>query len=155
MAQRSSYRVPLGTLRRLAACDLHLDLESDADQRFVDESALDALGRGITAAFAREGAARRQTALAQMTGRLAGVLGIDQARWSAPERQGLALLAPLIAQVADLDTWDADERNRLADLCRLRTAPDELPFVRQLRDHGRFREALIRAARAQGTDAAV
>lgn len=155
MARQSSYRVPLATLRRLAACDLHLDLDGDADQRFVDESALDALGRGITAAFAREGGARRQTALTRMTGRLAGVLGIETADWSSPERRGLALLAPLIAQVADFNSWSSDERRALADLCRARTAPDELPFVRQLRDHGRFREALIRAARAQGTDAAV
>jgi hypothetical protein len=90
-----------------------------------------------------------------MTGRLAGLLGIETAGWSSPERRGLALLAPLIAQVADLDSWGSDERRALADLCRARTAPDELPFVRQLRDHGRFREALTRAARAQGTDAAV
>jgi hypothetical protein len=33
----------------------------------------------------------------------------------------------------------------------VRTAPDELSFVRQLRDHARFREALTRAARPQGT----
>lgn len=150
LARSRTYRVPLATLRRLAACDLHLDLDSDADERFVDESALDALGRGITAAFAREGTARRQTALAQMTGRLARVLDVNQARWSSPERRGWALLAPLIAQVSDLDTWSADERKSLADLCRVRTAPDELPFVRQLRDHRRFREALVHAARTQG-----
>jgi len=149
MARHPSHRAPLTTLRRLAACDLHLDLDDDAHQRFLDESALDALGHGITAAFAGEGAPRRQTALAQMTRRLAGVLGVELADWSPRERDGLALLAPVIAQVADLDRWDAEERRALADLCRARTALDELPFVRQLRDHTRFRTALAQAAGAE------
>lgn len=151
LARARAYRVPLATLRRLAGSDLHLDLDPDAAARFVDESALEVLGRGITTAFAREGAARRQTALTQMTRRLAGVLGADLGSWTTPERQGLALLAPLIAQVAGLESWPADDRRALADLCRVRTAPDELSFVRQLRDHARFREALTRAARPQGT----
>lgn len=155
LARSHAYRVPVATLRRLASCDLHLDLDDDAGQRFVEESALEALGQGITAAFAREGAARRHTALTQMTRRLATVLGVALADWSPPERRGLALLAPLIAQVPDLAAWSDDERRALAALCRLRTAPDELPFVRQLRDHARFREALTLAARRQGTDVAV
>lgn len=148
MARRPAYRVPLAALRRLAGCDLRLDLDDDAADRYVDESALEALGQGITTAFAREGTLRRSSALTQMTRRLAAELGVDLTQWSPPERQGLALLAPLVAQVADLAAWPAADRQALAELCRLRTAPDELPFVRRLRDHARFRQALTSAARA-------
>jgi hypothetical protein len=144
LARSRGARIPLATLRKLASCDLRLDLEADAADRYVEESLLETLGRGITGVLARQGTTGRQAAMMRLTQRVAAVLGADG--WSPAERQGLARLAPIVAQVPDLDAWSADERRALAALCRVRTAADERPFIQRLRDHGRFRRALIAAA---------
>jgi len=136
------YRVPIATLRRLAACDIHLDLTDDAGERFFDETWLQNLAAGITAAIAREGVMSRAEALRRLAERLAGALGIRLADWTALERQGFAQFAPILAQIDDLRA----EREALVQLCRVRWAPQERDFIERMRDHDRLRMSLARAA---------
>ena len=141
------YRVPVATLRRLAACDIHLDLADDAGRSFFDEAWLEHLAAGITAALAREGPASRSEALARLTKRIAGLLGIRLADSSAIERQGLAQFAPILAQVDGLADWPRAERDALAHIVRARWAAQERGFIEAMRCHGRLRTALGDAAR--------
>ena len=140
------YRVPVATLRKLAACDLRLDLGEGTDTLF-DEAWLPAIGRGITAAIARVPERNRGRALARLSAHIAAALGLDRARLDARTRAALARFAPILAQVDDLAAWPAAERRALADLVRLREAPTEREFVARLRAHVRLREALARAGR--------
>jgi hypothetical protein len=140
------YRVPMATLRRLAACDLHLDLADDAAQRFFDEAWLPRIAAGITVAIAREGGASRAQALRRLTQRIAAVLGIGLARCSAVERRGVALFAPILAQIDDLDAWPKAERDALARIVRSRWAPREREFIARMRELDRLRRALGIAA---------
>jgi hypothetical protein len=140
------YRVPIATLRKLAACDLHLDLADDADVTSFDEKGLDVLVNGITTELARLDQPNRAAAQRALALRLARTLGADIARWTARERTGFELFAPLLAQIADLDAWPAQEKEALAELCRARWAPHELDYVARLRDHARLREAFARIA---------
>jgi len=142
------YRVPIATLRKLAACDIHLDLTDDAGEKFFDEPRLEALGAGITAAIAREGAASRAEALASMEKRLAGLLGIRLADLSAVERRGFAQFAPILTQVADLAAWPKADREALRRIVRARWAPRERDFISLMCAHDRLRIALARAAAA-------
>jgi hypothetical protein len=139
------YRVPIATLRRLAACDVHLDLADDAAEKFFDESRLEALGAGITAAIAREGAASRAEALESMQQRIAGLLGIELADLSEVERQGFAQFAPILAQVGDLAAWPKGDREALAQVVRARWAQQERDFIWLMCVHDRLRIALARA----------
>ena len=139
------YRVPIATLRKLAACDIHLDLTDDAGEKFFDEPRLEALGAGITAAIAREGAASRAEALASMEKRLAGLLGIRLADLSAVERRGFAQFAPILTQVADLAAWPKADREALRRIVRARWAPRERDFISLMCAHDRLRIALARA----------
>ena len=140
------YRVPVATLRRLAACDIHLDLSDDAGEKFFDEAWLPGLAAGITAAIAREGMASRAEALASMEKRLAGQLGIRLAGLSAVERRGLARFAPILAQIDDLVGWPKADRDALAQLVRARWARQERDFIALMRTHDTLRTALARVA---------
>ena len=140
------YRVPIATLRRLAACDIHLDLTDDAGEKFFDEAWLEHLGAGISAAIAREGKASRADALASMTKRIAALLGVRPAAWSAVERNGFAQFAPILAQIDDLADWTKADREALAGLVRARWATQERGFIAGMRGHDRLRVALARAA---------
>jgi len=140
------YRVPIATLRRLAGCDIHLDLADDAGEKFFDEAWLQRLADGITGAIAREGVMNRAESLRQLAERLAGVLGIRLADWTALERQGFAQFAPILAQIDGLAAWPRAEREALVQLCRARWAPQERGFIGRMRDHGRLRMALAQAA---------
>lgn len=147
------YRVPIATLRKLATCDLHLDLADDAAAHFFDEAWLARLVDGITTVLARERAPARAAAQCTLAQRIALVLQADLARWSACERQGFELLAPLIAQIDDLPAWPRPDKDALARLCRARWASRERDYVVRLREHARLRESLGRAAHRAGASA--
>ncbi len=140
------YRVPIATLRRLAACDLHLDLTDDAAEKFFDEAWLPRLAAGVTAAIAREGVADRAEATQRLSQRIARVLGIGLSRWSAIERKGFAQFAPILAQIDDLASWPRAEREALTQTVRARWAPQERGFVARMLDHDRLRVALAEVA---------
>jgi hypothetical protein len=150
MRAERGYRVPVATLRRLAAGDIHLDLNERAGAEFFDEAALRELAVGITGAIAGEGAGRRAQALQQLASRIAGVLGLRPARWRPIERRGLAQFAPILAQVEDLADWSLADRRSLAEIVRLRWATTEREFIARMRAHARLRESLARAARRAG-----
>ena len=140
------YRVPITLLRRLAACDLYLDLTDNAAQRGFDERWLPALANGIADASARVNEPSRIAAQRKLAVQLARDLRIDLAAWSRSEREGFGLFAPLLAQVEDLPQWSKQDKVALARLCRVRFAPRERDYVALMRDHDRLREALARAA---------
>lgn len=141
-----SYRLPIATLRRLAGCDLRLDLADRTDALF-DEAWLPGIGRGITDAIAQVPQANRGRALAQLARTVAQRLGTDTRGWSPAERAGLAQFAPLLAQIDDLDRWPAADKRATIELVRARQAPTERPFIGLLRAHVRLREALAAVGR--------
>jgi hypothetical protein len=145
MRVQHGYRVPIAMLRKLAVCDLRLDLSNRLDRLF-DEAWLPALGRGITAAIAREPALNRGKALAQITRRVAALLDIHLAQWSARERAGFAQFAPILAQIDDLARWPAGDLRALAELARARWHAVERDFAAHMRAHERLRLSLARAA---------
>jgi hypothetical protein len=146
MRSDRAYRVPIATLRRLAASDIYLDLSKDAEAKFFDEAWLPCLAGKITATLAREGAARRAVARLQLARRLGAALDIDLSSWSDAERKGFAQFAPLLGQIDDLASWPRDARTALAELCRARWAATERDFVVRAAGHDRLRRALARAA---------
>jgi len=143
------YRVPIATLRKLATCDLHLDLTDDAAALHFDEGWLAALVSGIACAIADTGVSARAAAQQALATHLARRLQVDPAGWSTHEQRGFELFAPLLAQIDDLDSWSDREKEALVRLCRSRWAPLERAYVENLRDHDRLREAFARNGRRQ------
>jgi hypothetical protein len=75
------------------------------------------------------------------------MLGVDLARWTAAERKGFALFAPLLAQIDDLARWPKVDLDALAKLARARWANQERDYIAAMRAHDRLRNSLARAAR--------
>jgi hypothetical protein len=138
----SRYRVPIATLRRLAACDVDLDVTENARQMFFDEARLQDLAAGITAAIAREGALNRAEALKRLSGRIADALGIRLTNWTALEQRGFAQFVSVLAQIDDLATWPKADRDALGTIVRARWAAQEREFIAGMRGHERLRTAL-------------
>ena len=143
------YRVPIAALRTLGAADVHLELPGETADGLFEERWLDDLTAGATALIAREGVAERRVALARVTRRLAGALGVASERWSASEQRSLTGFAPIIGQIEDLQKWAAEDRRTLVELIRLRVAPLEREFALRARRHDALRRALASAAKRQ------
>jgi hypothetical protein len=141
-----AYRVPIATLRRLAGCDIRLDLTDRTDTLF-DEAWLPAMGRGITEAIAAVPEVNRGRALAHLTQQVCAQLGIDPSAKAAHERAGLTQFAPILAQVDDLASWPAADQRAVVALACVRQAATEREFVDRLRRHERLRLALARVGR--------
>jgi hypothetical protein len=146
MRAERGYRVPRAALRRLAAADIHLDLTDDAGSISFDEAWLQDLAAGITTAIANVGVSNRAAALQRLSARTAEALEIRLADCGALERRGLAQFAPILAQIEDLARWRRRDRGALAEIVRLRWAPQERDFIARMRTHERLRESLARAA---------
>jgi len=144
-----AYRVPIATLRKLASCDLRLDLSDKLDTLF-DETWLAAIAQGITGVIASGPAVNRVRALAVMVHRVATTLNIDLGRWGPRERAGFAHFAPILAQISDLTSWSTTDKSALAELCRSRWAKTERDFIARARALDRLRTALAHVAHPRG-----
>lgn len=140
-----AYRVPLPTLRKLAACDMVLDVTADAAAKFFDERKLAALADRVAPMLAATGLADRAQAMDALATSVAQTLEIDPRRWTRTERQALALFAPVLRHIDDLARWPRPDRAALAELVRARCATHERDYVHRLRRHDRLRRALDRA----------
>jgi len=136
-------------LRKLASCDLRLDLSDKLDTLF-DETGLAAIAQGITGVIASEPAVNRVRALAGMVHRVATTLNIDLGRWGPRERAGFAQFAPILAQISDLTSWSTTDKSALAELCRSRWAKTERDFIARARALDHLRMALAQIAQPRG-----
>jgi hypothetical protein len=101
---------------------------------------------GIADASAGTKEWNRAAAQRKLAAQVAHILRIDMATLPPRHRESFELLAPLIAQLEDLAQWSNQDKDALAQLCRVRLAPRERDYVNRMRDHDRLREALARAA---------
>jgi len=123
------YRVPIGTLRRLAACDLCLDLADSTDVLF-DEAWLPATGRGITEAIACVPEVNRARAPAQLTRQVCAQLDVDPSARSARERRARTVRAdPRAGRRSGVVA--AAHKRAVVELACLRQAATERHFRRR------------------------
>lgn len=136
LAADRMHRSDARTLRALASCDLHLDLPGYDARDYFDESL-------IAKAGAR---AARQLAANPRAGEELRPADFDH--WSASERRGFDMLAPVFA---GLRIDGADDRGALQSMLRAKALPHERTFAtRSLRARGAFR-ALAAALSAQSS----
>lgn len=145
-----NYRCGPGTLRRLAAVDLVLELPGAGRTPLFEERWLVTLARAVTETLATPHAPAR------LARRDAGIDAVAQAlgvrRWraaSGPARFGLQRLAPVVALVLhDLARWPERDRRALVHLLEAKGAKQERDFAVASRDHRRLWSALRRRCRA-------
>jgi len=135
------YRTPLSRLRRLTESDLEFVVEDPGPAPDVA-----ALSQAVTAWIDMRHAGDRTAAEAAATRAVQKALGVtDLESWREIECRALTVLAPLLAQIADLRRWPFAERQRLRALVRAKGG-DEFRFQRLLVRHHRLRAALAAIA---------
>lgn len=144
-AASRTYRSGPGTLRRLAAGDLVLELPGAARSTpLFEERWLVTLARAVTEALAVPGATARLERRDAGIDAVARALGMP--RWGAARdeaRFGIERLAPVIALVLDdLRRWPSHERRALVQLLEAKGAMQERGFAVASREHRRLWTAL-------------
>ncbi len=129
-------------LRRLARCDLRLDVVRRRDTLLLDETVLQNCSLAATREIAAAGAGHRERGLRRIRQRVRAALGIDLAKWTADERRAFEHLSPVIAALPDLSDWPARDRHRLATLLRAKGAVTERAFIRAAQGHARLHAEL-------------
>jgi hypothetical protein len=148
MAAEKSYRSSPRTLRELATGDLFLDIPGYEPADFFDESLLPHAGVIAAQQLAREPVWSRDEASRRITAAVAHHLDVgDWSRWTAAERQGFGLLAPLVAGLPDWRDWTGAERAALAGMMRAKGSPHERDFALAAAAMPRFFRGIANASR--------
>jgi hypothetical protein len=134
--QQSGYRSSRKTLETLSRAGMFLSLEND-----LDLSVQDFKTRRITH---RAGALSSHMGLERLTAQLAGRLGVlNWQAWDRSERLALERLAPVLALIADLQSWPASERRAIVSLIRAKAGQHEAEYLRRLASLPRLRAAIL------------
>jgi hypothetical protein len=132
------YRTPVALLRRFTGSDIELRLDEVPDCEPGNLS--DAVTRWIGRCYGGDRTAAEEAA----TRIVARALAVDRGdRWRESERRAFRALAPLVAQIPDLEVWPPADKRALVALIRAKGS-DEFRFHDRVARHRRFRTALAR-----------
>jgi hypothetical protein len=102
------------------------------------------LGLCINRRMAREFNADSQRIRQASTTAVTRALKINLAHWTPLEKQSLENWCLVLAQIPNLTRWTLEEKHHLIKIIRAKSAPNELPYLRQTQHHPRLRAELLR-----------
>ena len=138
-----AHRSSIATLRRLASCDLVLELPDSAGTALFDERWLVTVGGAVAEQLASQAASARQAHVETLARELCERLTGARRPLRADERAGAAYLVPVIALFQDeVSAWPPDDRAALWELVRLKGQRREREFALASRAHTRWWRAL-------------
>jgi len=147
IARRPNYRTSASTLRRLAAGHVFYEFGEGGRGRF-DTFATRNLGfavqKKMKEAFAGDAGRMRQaasTALSQW-------LKVDLGSWGPEERGAFDNFAILALVAPEMKQWSREQQQSFLEIIRAKAAPDEIAYLRMLRQHEGLRETLLRIGSA-------
>jgi len=141
-----SYRCPMNILKRLAKGDIffHIDPNKMDDYQ---ELPLKNLGYLVTKYIADKFDGDRQLAITKSVWQVARILNIQNwKKWSDDEITGFKRLAPIIANIPDLNAWTKNEKAAMARIIRAKGTVRERDFVRLTQRHNKFQESIDKMA---------
>jgi hypothetical protein len=71
-------------------------------------------------------------------------LNINPASWTPAQNLALENWSLVLALISSLRRWTHDEKDQLIEIIRAKSAPNEMPYLRQTQRHPRLREELLR-----------
>jgi hypothetical protein len=71
-------------------------------------------------------------------------LNLNPARWTPTQQQALEDWSLVLALFPNLARWSPDEKQQLVKIIRAKSAPNEMPYLRQTQQHPRLRNELLR-----------
>lgn len=128
------YRSPVSVLKAFTHANIELAVDRQAPAA-IDPSSF---SRPLAALFASLG----NDAEAIIRKTISGHTGISFKGWTADEKQGFRLLAPLLCLIPDLPGWSIAERRSLAKLLRAKGGKTEKEYLLLLKKHPKLLHAL-------------
>jgi hypothetical protein len=145
--RNKGYRTPLRTLKRLAKSDVFFHVDPSKMDSYREFPIVN-LGYVVTKFFADEFDGNRnvgsQRSMSEV-GRRLGIRGLN--RWSTDEVTAFERMAPLLANIPDLEDWTVRERASLVRIIRAKGSTHERDFLLLSNQHTRFKAALEELAR--------
>jgi hypothetical protein len=152
MRKNKDYRSDLGTLRRLASCDMHLSLPGAKQSELFDEEWLTTSSMLATRMLGEAGGRTRAESAATVAGRVARDVGIRNLdNWSPSERRGLLTIAPIVAAV-EPGTWSSEAKRSMRELLRAKGGNNEAGYAKLLCQHDNFLNSLKKACRRANSE---
>jgi hypothetical protein len=141
-----SHRTAPPLLRRLAQGHMALPLETPGRplERLYGHFHPMHVGLAVSRQIAKRHRGDRVAAESAAFRRVREVVG---GIWTGAEEGALARMAPILDLVPDLESWKAEERDRLGHLVRSKAAPQEREYLLLTQQHRRFRDSLLRLDR--------
>lgn len=141
------YRSSIGTLRRLAGCDLHFTLPGARASDLFDERWIEISSLLATLELAKAGGDSRRSSAAAIAKQVARDIGIRSTRdWTAAQRRGAELIAPFVAAV-EPQSWPRSARQSMRHIVTAKGAMSELVFAQQMSEHELFLQTLRKRCR--------
>jgi hypothetical protein len=162
IAANPNYRTPPRTLKHLAQAHMFFDLPQATERRFSinnqkssinnssgapgpwDTFSTRTFGLRINRRMAREFESDSQKLRRSSLAQIARALKLNAARWTPIQKQSLENWSLVLALIPNLPHWTPLEKNQLIQIIRAKSAPNELPYLRQTHHHKRLRETLLR-----------
>jgi hypothetical protein len=152
LAKNPQHRSSASTLRKLAADHAFYEIPGQAPGRWDCFSVRNlglALQRHMAANF--NGSAARFRAMARAA--LARLLGVNPASWSSAQQAALETFSLIAALIPEMANWSFEERQQLTEMIRAKASDNEANYLRQLQQHPRFRQEILRLGSNQGSPA--
>jgi len=71
-------------------------------------------------------------------------LNLNPSRWPPLQKQSLENWSLVLAQIPKLPRWTPEEKSQLIRIIRAKSAPTEIPYLRETQLHPRLRKELLR-----------
>jgi hypothetical protein len=148
MAARPGYRTPAAVLRRIAVCNLLLEVgprrPAGGEKSEWDRFHIRRLGLAVNRRMAREFGGHVEKIRGAARTRVAQALGVAPSRWNPLERRVFESFALVLDLISDLPRWSAAEKRAVAAIVRAKAGRSESRYLRLLHRHERLRRELIR-----------
>ena len=147
LKRNRKYRSTIGTLRRLASCDMHFTLPGARARDLFDERWIEISSLLATLELAKAGEESRRSSAAALAMQVARDIGIRSTkRWTTAQRRGAELIAPFVAAV-EPQSWPISARQSMRHIVAAKGAMSELDFAKQMSRHELFLQALRKRCR--------
>jgi hypothetical protein len=141
------YRSSIGTLRRLASCDMHFTLPDARASDLFDERWIEISSLLATLELAKAAGDSRRSSAAALANQVAREIGIrSTTHWSTAQRHGAELIAPFVAAV-EPRSWPESARRSIRHIVAAKGAMSELDFAKKMSGHDLFLQSLRKRCR--------
>ena len=146
---QSSYRSGIRALKKLASCDMHLNLPGARQSEYFDEEWISTSSALATRELGRVGGSTQRRSASLVMESVAKDAGIRSLHtWTNEEKQGFSALAPIVAAVAP-GAWSTEAKRSLRGVLRAKGGKRELDYAKRLCRDVQFLSSLQKACRTQ------